>query len=54
MKGWERDVWDLSVLDAWHLSALKYRIEWKAARQAVLERDLAEVIGLLAELLSTP
>lgn len=50
-RGWEADVWDLSKAEAWHLSALRYRLEWRAARQAAFERDLGELIGVLAALM---
>lgn len=52
MRGWEAGVWGLSVTDAWHLSALRYRLERRAAAQARFERDLRELIGVLAGLMA--
>lgn len=52
MRGWEAGVWDLAKAEAWHLSALRYRLEARATRQARFERDLRELIGVLAGLMA--
>lgn len=53
MRGWECDVWNLSEQEAWHLFTLKYRIEANAIRREQMERDLTELIGILARLLES-
>jgi hypothetical protein len=35
----------------WRAAVESYRLEWIAARQALFDRDMAELIGTLAELM---
>ena len=51
LRGWEQDAWSLAEIEAWHLFTLKHRIEARAKRRAQIERDLTELIGVLAELM---
>lgn len=53
MRGWEHDVWNLSEQEAWRLFTLKHRIEANAVRRAQMERDLTELIGILARLMES-
>lgn len=36
----------------WSISVAGYRHDWRAARQARYERDLSELIGVLADLMN--